>query len=77
MTKVNSNHFLSETYASRDRRSLALEDYSETAVNVARAERQIIQEFGEKVCVLEEPCRIHAARPAKKFEQPDWNDILK
>lgn len=41
------------------------------------AEKRILAEFGPKSCVLEEPCRIHAARPGKAGEQPDWNDILR
>ncbi|CRK97907.1 CLUMA_CG011282, isoform A [Clunio marinus] len=51
-------------------------DISISAINVAQAERQILAEFGPKACILEEPCRIHATRKAKRGAQPDWSDIL-
>lgn len=76
-------HF-AETYASRSRRSSPDFDevgshvfqVSREAVDVSIAEKQILSELGPKACVLEEPCRIHAGRPGKSGEQPDWTDIL-
>lgn len=52
------------------------------AVDVAQAERKILQEFGPKACIEEEPCRLHAVRSTRTTSapgdyQPDWNDILK
>lgn len=52
-------------------------DVSETAVSVAIAERQILSELGPKACILEEPCKVHAVRKAKRGAQPDWSDILR
>ena len=52
-------------------------EISETAINVAIAERQILSEFGPKACILEEPCKLHASRTARRGSQPEWNDILR
>lgn len=52
-------------------------DYSESAINLAIAERQILNELGPKACIMEEPCKIHATRKAKRGAQPDWTDILR
>lgn len=52
-------------------------EVSETAINVAIAERQILNELGPKACILEEPCKIHAVRKAKRGAQPEWSDILR
>jgi hypothetical protein len=51
--------------------------YSDSAINLSIAERQILKELGPKACILEEPCKIHANRRAKFGDQPDWNDILR
>lgn len=79
--------FGTETYRSRNRRaalgflapSMAVgrDGFSNRALNVLVAEKQILKEFGPKACVLEEPCKFHAHRPAAKGEQPDWDDILR
>lgn len=76
--------FATETYRSRNRRAAlgllapgASGDYSNRALNVLVAEKQILREFGPKACILEEPCKFHAHRPAAKGEQPDWDDILR
>lgn len=70
--------FIAETYRSRSRRSEPTKpfDLSRSAVDISLAEKQILAELGPKACILEEPCRIHAARPGKVGEQPDWSDIL-
>lgn len=52
-------------------------EFSETAVNIAIAERQILKELGPKACIMEEPCRIHATRKARRGAQPEWTDILR
>lgn len=52
-------------------------EISESAINLAIAERQILAELGPKACIMEEPCRIHAVRKAKRGAQPDWTDILR
>lgn len=52
-------------------------DVSETAINLAIAERQILNELGPKACIIEEPCRIHSMRKVRRGAQPDWNDILR
>lgn len=52
-------------------------EISESAINVAIAERQILNELGPKACIMEEPCRIHATRKAKRGAQPEWTDILR
>lgn len=41
------------------------------------AVRKIIDEYGEKACVIEDPCKTHALRPGSLGAQPDWNDILR
>lgn len=67
------------TYMGRYRRNTP--DYngeiSETAINLAIAERQILNELGPKACIMEEPCKIHATRKAKRGAQPEWSDILR
>lgn len=74
-------HHGTETYRSRNRRaaltSLSATDFSDRALNVLVAEKQIQREFGPKACILQEPCKFHAHRPAAKGEQPDWDDILR
>lgn len=52
-------------------------EISDTAVNTALAERQILNELGPKACIMEEPCRIHATRKARRGAQPEWTDILR
>lgn len=52
-------------------------EVSETAVNLAIAERQIVREFGPKACIVEEPCRHQAMRKSRRGTQPDWNNILR
>lgn len=62
----------------RTKRDIPSEMYlSQTAAEALIAEKQIIREFGPKACIIEEPCRIHAARPGKKGAQPDWPEILR
>lgn len=65
------------TYRSRNRRATLAGDFARVAIDVVQAEKQILQEFGPKVCVLEEPCKFHAFRPAVRGQQPDWDDILR
>lgn len=70
-----------ETYASRVRRSSL--DYSisdepaSATVDLDYAQKKIIDEYGQKACVIEEPCKIHALRPGRVGAQPDWDDILR
>lgn len=52
-------------------------EVSEAAINLAMAERQILNELGPKACIMEEPCRIHATRKARRGAQPEWTDILR
>lgn len=52
-------------------------EHSESAINVAIAERQILHELGPKACIMEEPCRLHATRKAKRGAMPEWTDILR
>lgn len=52
-------------------------ELSETAINLAIAERQILNELGPKACIMEEPCRLHATRRARRGSQPEWSDILR
>ncbi|XP_065086667.1 uncharacterized protein LOC135708472 [Ochlerotatus camptorhynchus] len=78
-----------KTYQSRNRRetlagtALTEEEISHMAVDIAQAERKILQEFGPKACIEEEPCRLHAVRTTRTSStgagdyQPDWNEILK
>lgn len=50
---------------------------SRAAIDLAVAEKQIRTELGAKACVLEEPCRIHAARTGRQAgDEPDWPDVL-
>ncbi|CAD7082768.1 unnamed protein product [Hermetia illucens] len=65
------------TYRSRSRRDASYSEVSDIAIDVSIAEKQIVAEFGPKACILEEPCRIHAARPGVRFQQPDWTEILR
>ncbi|XP_055533040.1 uncharacterized protein LOC129723097 [Wyeomyia smithii] len=70
-----------KTYQTRSRRDTPIpteEDISRLAVAVTEAERTILHEFGPKVCIEEEPCRLHASQTRRTEDyQPDWNDILK
>ncbi|XP_055627952.1 uncharacterized protein LOC129769604 [Toxorhynchites rutilus septentrionalis] len=73
-----------KTYQSRNRREIAPtmiptgDEISRLAIDVAQAERKILQEFGPKVCIEEEPCRMNAIRMSRvDSNQPDWDDILK
>lgn len=68
-----------ETYVARNRRSpdASTASFSTQAIDAALAEKRIITEMGEKACVLEEPCRLHATNQRKYREQPDWSDILR
>jgi hypothetical protein len=67
-----------KTYMGRQRREASsyYGEISESAINLALAERQILNELGPKACVMEEPCRMHATRKAKRGSQPEWTDIL-
>lgn len=53
------------------------DEVSDSAINAAIAERQILSELGPKACIMEEPCKVHATRKAKRGAQPDWGDILR
>jgi len=64
-----------QTYMARNKRSPGA--YSSHAFDMYQVERRIRQEFGPKVCILEDPCRHHATRKAPKTQQPDWIDILR
>lgn len=41
------------------------------------AAKKILEEYGPKACVIDEPCKIHAMRPGRAGAQPDWIDILR
>lgn len=74
---IASSH-LAGTYMGRYRRHADFNgEVSETAINVSLAERQILNELGPKACIMEEPCKIHATRKARKGAQPEWNSILR
>lgn len=47
------------------------------SLDVEFAVKKIINEYGSKACVIEEPCKTHALRHGPKFGQPDWTDILR
>lgn len=66
------------TYMGRYRRQAVYinDEVSDSAINAAIAERQILSELGPKACILEEPCKFHATRKARRGAQPDWSDIL-
>lgn len=70
-----------ETYQSRVRRaSLDYESSSDelaASVDLDYAQKKIIDEYGAKACVIEEPCKVHALRPGRAGAQPDWIDILR
>lgn len=46
-------------------------------VDADSAEKKILEEYGPKACVIEEPCKIHASRTGQAGAQPDWADILR
>lgn len=70
-----------ETYQPRVRRASI--DFSSSdgsvpsSIDVDFAVKKILDEYGSKACVIEEPCKGHALRSGPKFGQPDWMDILK
>jgi len=66
------------TYMGRSRRHVRdfSVETSQAAINAAIAEKQILSDLGPKACVMEEPCKIHATRKAKRGAQPEWSDIL-
>lgn len=70
-----------ETYQPRVRRaSLDFSSSGETvppSIDVDFAMKKILDEYGPKACVIEEPCKQHALRSGPKFGQPDWMDILR
>ncbi|XP_055856341.1 uncharacterized protein LOC129919482 [Episyrphus balteatus] len=61
----------------RAKRDISQIYLSQTAADAIVAEKEIMREFGPKACILEEPCRLHAARPGKRGAQPDWQEILR
>lgn len=68
------------TYKARVRRSSAYypsEEDVPPSVDPDMAEKKILEEYGPKACVIEEPCKAHALRPGQMGAQPDWNDILR
>lgn len=71
-----------ETYQPRVRRASL--DFSSSgdesvppSIDVDFAVKKILDEYGPKACVIEEPCKQHALRTGPKFGQPDWMDILR
>lgn len=52
-------------------------ELSVSAIQLSIAERQILNELGPKACIMEEPCRAHATRKARRGAQPEWSDILR
>lgn len=79
---IETDNFLCQrtgTYMGRSRRHVRdfSVEISQAAINAAIAERQILGELGPKACVMEEPCKLHATRKAKRGAQPEWSDILR
>ncbi|KAF5276937.1 hypothetical protein FQR65_LT03945 [Abscondita terminalis] len=65
-----------KTYVSRTRRAIESEDM----IDVVEAEKRLISELGEKVCIYTKVCLYHAVKAAqtqvKDNVSVDWNDIL-
>jgi len=71
-----------KTYQSRVRRaSLDYESSSDElappSVDLDYASKKILDEYGPKACVIEEPCKVHALSQGRAGAQPDWIDILR
>lgn len=71
-----------ETYQSRVRRSSldydsASDESAPPSVDLDYAVKKILNEYGPKACVIEDPCKLHALRLGRVGAQPDWVDILR
>ncbi|KAK5639149.1 hypothetical protein RI129_011641 [Pyrocoelia pectoralis] len=64
------------TYASRTRRSIESDDM----IDIEEAEKRLIFELGEKVCIYPKVCLYHALKASqtqvKDNVSVDWNDIF-
>ncbi|XP_031623565.1 uncharacterized protein LOC116340941 [Contarinia nasturtii] len=70
-----------KTYQSRVRRAsldYSLSDESmPPMVDIDYAQKKILDEYGPKACIIEEPCKDHSLRQGRAGAQPDWLDILR
>ncbi|XP_017863589.1 PREDICTED: uncharacterized protein LOC108614149 isoform X2 [Drosophila arizonae] len=70
------------TYRSRSRRDAG----QPHALDAELAKKEILREFGPQACILEEPCRMHAARSASQRRSgfagnaaphAPWSEVLR
>lgn len=74
--KIKSNILFAGTYAGRRKRSVDSEEF----IDVAEAEKLLVEELGEKVCIYPKVCLHHAQKAVKtggrsKFDI-DWDEIF-
>ncbi|XP_073837768.1 uncharacterized protein [Musca autumnalis] len=60
------------TYRGRSKR-----DTAHLVYDAEYAQKEIQREFGQRACILEEPCRLHASRPGRASQtHPNWSEIF-
>lgn len=63
----------SDTYRARSKR-----DTAHLAYDAEYAQKEIQREFGQRACILEEPCRLHASRPGRASQtHPNWSEVFR
>lgn len=65
--------FIADTYRSRSKR-----ETNNLAYDADYAQKEILREFGQRACILEEPCRLHASRPGRVSQtHPNWSEVFR
>lgn len=71
--------FFAETYSSRTRAKRAIE--SDDLIDMAEAEKRLVAELGDNVCIYTRVCLHHAEKASrnrvKDRFQIDWDDIFR
>lgn len=74
---VNISIVITGTYVSRTRRAIASDDM----IDMVEAEKRLISELGENVCIYTRVCLYHAEKASRSKVRDnvniDWNDIFR
>ncbi|XP_018330962.1 uncharacterized protein LOC108740922 [Agrilus planipennis] len=69
-----------KTYTGRVRRSISVEENEEELIDLDEAERRLVSELGENVCIYTRVCLYHAGKAIKtkstRDYQLDWGEIF-
>lgn len=65
-----------DTYRRSVRTIRGIQTSSEPPLNLAKADRELVRQFGPNFCVYEDACLEHVRMAATK-NAPDWHEIIR